>query len=195
MLQNCYRTATHPLKLLDAKGMSDAGNDMLADSNGVFCGYASIFDTEDTMGDVIVSGAFSASLSEGRTVKLLWQHRSDSPIGVVREIYEDEVGLYIKGQLILGAAKADEVYELIKNNAIDGLSIGFKIEEEFYDNGVRYITKAKLWEVSIVTFPANRGSNITGIKSEVMDERCSEEACLQVREVIEVLEKANRLLM
>jgi hypothetical protein len=48
-------------------------------------------------------------------VPVLWQHRQDQPIGVYSEITEDDTGLLVKGQLLIGevaqakrGARADE---------------------------------------------------------------------------------------
>lgn len=71
--------------------------------NGVFSGYASVFDVTDYHNDVVVRGAFCKSLGEwGRSKsmpKMLWQHDSKIPIGVWQEIKEDSYGLKVKGQL------------------------------------------------------------------------------------------------
>lgn len=54
-----------------------------------------------------------------------------------------------------------EAIELIKQGAIDGLSIGFYIKNSvFNDAKQRVITEADLLEISIVTFPANQSAKI-----------------------------------
>ncbi len=47
-----------------------------AEANGIFEGYASLFNMRDLGNDVVMPGAFATSLRErGRQgVKLLWQH-------------------------------------------------------------------------------------------------------------------------
>ena len=47
---------------------------------GIFSGYASVFDMRDYYDDVILRGAFSKSISEKMPV-MLWQHDSAEPIG------------------------------------------------------------------------------------------------------------------
>ena len=53
-------------------------------------GYASLFGAADQGGDVVVAGAYGASLarlaSAGRGVKMLWQHDPARPIGVWDEV-------------------------------------------------------------------------------------------------------------
>ena len=41
---------------------------------------------------------------------------------------EDEKGLRVEGKLALGTQRGKEVYELMKMGAIDGLSIGYKVD-------------------------------------------------------------------
>lgn len=52
--------------------------------------------------------------------------------------------------------------------ALNGLSIGFKSvpgTSRYNDDGVRVLTALELWEVSLVTFPANERARITGVKA------------------------------
>ena len=139
--------------------------DITNQKTGEIEGYGSIFNNIDLHGDVILRGAFSESISCNPKVKLLWQHDPNCPIGVITEIEETDVGLYIKAVLNLDIPKAKEAYVMIKSGIIDGLSIGFEAEECSVVNDVRYIEKAKLWEVSIVTFPANQEALITDCKN------------------------------
>ena len=98
--------------------------------NSVIDGYASLFGVPDQNGDVVEKGAFQASLKKlkdaGRSVKLLWQHDPAQPIGVWDKVYEDDIGLKVKGRLITEVAKGAEGAALMAAGAIDGLSIGYK---------------------------------------------------------------------
>jgi len=135
------------------------------DAKGCFYGYASVFNIVDQQNDMIKEGAFSRSVADPRGVKLLWQHMNEEPIGVIEELKEGPYGLYIKARLLLDIPKGREVYSLISNGAINGLSIGYMIEDYDYNqDGVRYINDLTLMEVSVVTFPANVSANITQVK-------------------------------
>lgn len=137
-------------------------------NDGTFEGYGSVFGNVDSYKDVVAAGAFKKTLSERNSpVKLLWQHDTSQPIGVFLEIKEDEHGLYVKGQLALEVQKAKEAYELMKVGAVDGLSIGYSTVKEKKDvkTGIRYLTELKLYEVSVVTFPANEKANVVTVKS------------------------------
>ena len=136
--------------------------------DGLFSGYGSVFGVIDSYKEVVAPGAFTKSLQR-RTPSLLWQHRSSEPIGVYTSIREDQTGLYVEGKLALKTARGAEAYELLKMGAISGLSIGFLVKLfEYINNGeekVRRLTEIDLWEVSLVTFPANDAARISGVKS------------------------------
>lgn len=139
------------------------------DGAGRFTGYASVFGVIDSQRDVILRGAFSETLS-GRVgeIKLLWQHSTAEPIGVFDLIAEDEKGLYVEGRLLLDVQRAREAYALLKAGAVQGLSIGYSplrysIDD---DTGVRLLSSLQLWEISLVTFPANAQAGIRTVKGE-----------------------------
>lgn len=151
------------------------------DSKGRFAGYASVFNVVDNQHDVILRGAFHNTIRRGLDhVKFLWQHQQDEPIGVITELSEDAHGLYVQGTLLLNVQRAQEAYSLLKAGAISGLSIGYSPVHYAVDpeTGIRRLTEVELWEISLVTFPANKGANITMVKSCVpdVDERLWEQA-------------------
>ncbi|MDR2157727.1 MAG: phage major capsid protein [Holosporaceae bacterium] len=137
--------------------------------NGEISGYASVFNVVDGYGDVVLNGAFKhtvASFAKGKKPKLLWQHDARSPIGIIEEIFEDNYGLFIKGRLLLEIPKAKEAYSLLKNKAIDGFSIGYKIRNNYFKNNKQYLTDVDLLEISIVTFPVCEAATVEDVKSE-----------------------------
>lgn len=134
--------------------------------DGIFEGYASVFDVEDSYGDVVLPGAFKDSL-ENKKPKILWQHMSAEPIGVPLETKEDEKGLFIRGQLAMKTVRGAEAYELLKMGAIDGMSIGYMSLVETYDKekNLLFLEKIDLWEFSLVTFPACETAKVSFVKS------------------------------
>lgn len=138
------------------------------DAEGFFAGYASVFNVVDEQKDVILHGAFRDTLQtkQGK-IKLLWQHKTDEPIGVFHVIREDAQGLYVEGRLLLDVARAREAYALLKSGAMNGLSIGYQVKNHDYDakTGVRLIIEAELFEVSLVTFPANSEATVRAVKA------------------------------
>lgn len=139
-------------------------------ADGRFAGYASVFDVVDNQRDRVKRGAFSRSLAlRNNPVQLLWQHLWEHPIGVIERIFEDARGLYIEGRLLMDVEKAREAYALLKAGALKGLSIGYQSKQSRRDpdTGVRDLLEVELWEVSIVTLPANAEANVTVVKQGV----------------------------
>ena len=147
--------------------------DLSVKDGAVIEGYASLFGDQDRGGDVVTQGAYSASLArlkaEDRQVKMLWQHDPSQPIGVWDEVREDGKGLYVKGRLLEGVARAREAVELIAAGAIDGLSIGYRTVKAVKDKeGRRLLQELELWEVSLVTFPMLPSARV-GAKGETLE--------------------------
>lgn len=137
---------------------------------GVFEGLASTFGERDFLNDIIEHGAFGTTLEDIRRIKMLWQHDSSQPIGTWERLVETERGLLVRGRLILDVRQGFEAWALLKAGAVDALSIGFRVPEPAKDqeidpdNGVRRVKRLELWEVSIVTFPANPSARVERVK-------------------------------
>lgn len=127
-------------------------------------GYACLFGLADLGRDLVLPGAFAASLArQGPSgIRLLYQHDPAEPLGVWTEAFEDARGLYVRGRLTPGVARARECAALIREGALDGLSIGFKAVEARTDprTRLRRLSRIDLWEVSVVTFPMQPGARI-----------------------------------
>lgn len=139
--------------------------------DGSFTGYGSVFGVVDSYQEIVAAGAFAESLKElaakGRKLPILWQHRSDQPLGAYEVLREDATGLWLKGLLLKDEVRqAAEAYSLMKADVVSGLSIGYWVRESTYDEktGIRTLTKLDLEEVSIVTFPANDEARIDAVK-------------------------------
>jgi len=139
--------------------------------NGRFAGYASVFNTIDNQNDIIFQGAFANTIKKNANIKLLWQHKTNEPIGVFSYMREDAKGLYVEGKLLLDVQRAKEAYALLQEGAIEGLSIGYKVINSDIDThtGTRAIKELDLFEISLVTFPANSDAKITQIKADHME--------------------------
>lgn len=154
----------------------------LADNGaGTFEGYGAIFGNIDSYGDVIERGAFAETLAEwkakGKWPKMLLQHggmgiTSDDmmPVGQWTDMTEDRKGLKVAGRLFaMNTERGQYLYEGLKSGELDSLSIGYQTldsRNETRDGEIlRLLTKIKLWEVSIVTFPANDQALISRVKS------------------------------
>lgn len=115
-------------------------------------GYAAVFDKRDRGGDIIRSGAFRRSLSEKRSLPLLWQHRSDSMIGSVEYIQEDVRGLRVIASIHPAQHRAPEAMRMLKAATVVGLSFGYRVRES-RGSDPRQLLDVDLVEISLVTIP------------------------------------------
>jgi HK97 family phage prohead protease len=139
------------------------------DEDGSFAGYASLFGKPDLGRDVVLPGAFRASLARRGAggVKMLFQHDPNQPIGVWTEVREDGEGLFVRGKLTTGVARAREVLSLMRAGALDGLSIGYRTVRGKTDakTGIRSLIEVDLWEISVVTFPMLPEARVASVKT------------------------------
>ncbi len=98
------------------------------EADGTVEGYASLFGEIDQARDMVMRGAFAATLATRgvRRVPMLFQHDPSEPVGIWLELREDHRGLYARGRLIPEVARARELLSLLRAGAVDGLSIGFR---------------------------------------------------------------------
>lgn len=141
------------------------------EDDGFFSGYLSVFNNVDAYQEVVVPGAFKETLAAWKEKDalppVLWQHDHTQPIGPFTKMEEDEHGLYVEGRTLMDIQRGREAHILMKNRVISGMSIGFETlgEEIDKEKQLRKLTKIKLWEGSIVTFPANPEAQIDAVKS------------------------------
>lgn len=140
--------------------------------SGEFTGYGSVFGVKDSYSDIVIKGAFTNSLNQwklkGRLPALLWQHKMDEPIGYYTKMVEDDNGLYLEGQLLIDEDPlAKRAHAHMKAKSLSGLSIGYVLKDYDYDaeKGAFILKEIDLWEVSVVTFPANDEARIDNVKS------------------------------
>lgn len=132
-----------------------------ADSSqsGVISGYGSIAGNVDAVGDIVERGAFAKSLatfkSSRTTPRMLWQHNPDMPIGSWTEFAEDGNGLYLTGKMNLATSWGKDAWAAAEAGDVDGLSIGYREVKARPDGIYRRLEELDLFEVSLVTFPAN----------------------------------------
>ena len=145
----------------------------------IITGHASVFDVIGDGGwfrEKVVPGAFSDSLGID-DIRMLWNHNTDlvmsrnhigNPRGTL-ELAEDEKGLAIM------ATPPDTVLmrgylDMIERGDVSQMSFGFQVLlkdwiEEEGEKDLRLLKKIKLWEVSPVTFPFYKGTDVS-LKAE-----------------------------
>ena len=116
-------------------------------------GYASTRDLDRT-GDVVQPGAFAESLKDYLTNPVVtYMHDWSNPIGKVVDARIDELGLFIRAEI---SETADTVWKLIEEGILRALSIGYEVVEEKLIDGINHILRLRLYEVAVVSIPANR---------------------------------------
>jgi HK97 family phage prohead protease len=159
--------------------------------DGEFEGYGAAFNNLDSTGDIIMPGAFKDTLTEFlKTGVIAWQHSWRDPIGKPMECHEDEKGLFLKGK-ISETTRGKDALTLLRDKVVQKMSIGYRtLDSEWFDSldklaafasahgmrlkledlegvfgGVRVLKSIKLYEVSLVTVPANDQADITAVKN------------------------------
>ena len=160
---------------LNFKGITLQDVELKFDEGGRrFKGYASTFNGNDSYGDTILPGAYAKTISEHGMPKMFWGHDWDIPIGKWLSAVEDEKGLLVEGEFTPGNSQADAVMAAMKHGTVNGLSIGFRLAEGDYErkkDGGRIIKSvSKLYEISVVNFPADEDARISEVRSEEVDE-------------------------
>lgn len=144
------------------------------DEIGQFSGYASKWNGVDSYGDTILKGAFSDTLAKSAP-KMFWNHQWDMPIGKWIDVREDDVGLFVQGELTKGLDLAENVHAALKHGTLDGLSIGGFLKSGDYTDTTkgRLIHKwSSLMEISPVVFPADGAARIdpSSVKSDLIQQ-------------------------
>lgn len=138
---------------------------MGAEGNLKFSGYASVFNGVDSYGDTIVPGAYKSTLAgRDRPVQLRWNHYGPV-IGKFTDMYEDDKGLFVEGELTKGHSTAEDAAALLRHGAISGMSIGYAAKDYEQDGVIRKLKDIELFEISLVESPADNNAHITSIKS------------------------------
>lgn len=122
----------------------------------------------DRMGDIVepMGAKFAAE------IPLLWQHQHDKPVGYAKFGRATKSGIPFTANLPniaeAGPLKdlVDMAWQSVKARLVKGVSIGFRALN--YDSlptgGLRF-TETEVYELSLVTIPANASATIQAIKS------------------------------
>lgn len=149
---------------LDLKSLSDDGR---------FSGYGSVFSTIDQGKDIVEPGAYEKSLkrwaANGRQVPVLWQHKTDEPIGSHPNLSEDDHGLLTTDAelWIEDAPYARIAHKGMKTKTITGMSIGYRVKRAEYDKkaDANRLIELDLVELSVVTNPMHDDARVASVKS------------------------------
>jgi len=122
----------------------------------------------DRMGDIIdpLGAKFVNPLP------LLWQHQHSVPVGHANFGKPTKSGIPFEAQMPMieepGALKdmVDMAWQAVKLKLVRGVSIGFRpLEYSYMDNGGIRFVETEIYELSLVTVPANASATIQTIKA------------------------------
>lgn len=144
---------------------SDSGNKMIS-------GYAAVFEKFSQVifnfKEKISKGAFVESILNG-DIRALWSHNTDQVLGRTTSktlrLREDDHGLFFELDLP-DTQMGNDAYTLIKRGDVSGMSFGFTVEKESWEQGkdgqphVRTLEKVNLFEVSPTAFPAYEATSV-----------------------------------
>jgi len=125
--------------------------------------------TTDRMGDIVEP----LGISYKNPLPLLWQHNHDQPIGEVKFGKASENGVPFVAQIADPEKTSSptlrnrllEAWDSVKMGLVKGVSIGFIPKEyNFMKGGGLRIEKSEVYELSLVTIPANAEATISMIK-------------------------------
>ena len=175
-----------------------------AEGDGMtFTGYASVFNSpsQDLGGfiEYVAPGAFKRSLQSRNEVKLLWNHDAGEPLASLRggsmQLVEDDRGLKVTATLPQ-TSRGRDVAELLRTNVIDSMSFGFNVIKDTWsrDGQTRTLDSVRLFEVSIVSFPAYEATTATVRSQPTINPDQLADALLKL-ESGEELDEANATLI
>lgn len=138
---------------------------------------------KDSVGDIVISGAFAKSLTR-RKPRVVWGHSWNDPIGKVLEMYEVSAGdsrlpakmrnagiggLYAKVQFNLNSEKGKEAFATVAFFGEEQeWSIGYKTIDSVFDPNLQanILKEVELYEVSPVLHGANQLTGTISIKGD-----------------------------
>ena len=139
------------------------------DATGAVQAAFSVFNTIDSDGDVVKPSAFE----DGQEIPMVWAHQWDKPVGrgVVKVGRKQAI---FDGNFFLDTVAGMEAYRTVKNMGnLQEWSFGFRVLEaedgQFEEQGVQFLKKLELFEVSPVLVGANRETRTLTIKGAVPD--------------------------
>lgn len=154
--------------------------ELKADEVGGISGFFSTYDkTPDSYGDIIEPGAFTETIEKrkesGHPFPLCFNHDFSAVIGAVDSIKDTEKGPFIEAHF-LDTQQAQDVRKMLQSGAIYQFSFAYDVldrrsptDEESKAGIENVLKKLEVFEVSVVTVPANQNAVATEVKSAELE--------------------------
>lgn len=173
--------------------------ELKANEAGTISGFFSTYDKEpDSYGDIIDPGAFTETLKKreesGHPFPLCWNHDFSAVIGAVDSVKDTEKGPFIEAHF-LDTQLAQDVRKMLQSGAVYQFSFAYDVlgnrapTQEEQEKGItNVLTKVDVFEISVVTVPANQNAVATEVKAGRRNNK-SDEATIK-----EIIKLAQSLL-
>ena len=150
------------------------------DNAGMIAGFFSTYDEEpDSYGDIIRPGAFTETIAKrkesGHPFPLCFNHDFSAIIGAVDVVEDTEKGPYIEAHF-LETEQAQDVRKMLQSGAIYQFSFAYDVlgadkpTDEQKKKGIENVlTKLEVFEISVVTVPANQNAVATEVKGAELE--------------------------
>lgn len=164
----------------------------------VLRGYAAVYNTETTIAGMfrerIAPGAFDEAIPRD-DVRALFNHNPDVVLGRTVSgtlaLGSDDAGLTYEIQLNPADAEHQRVWQMVSRGDVSQSSFGFEVKGQEWGEvkrgelPLRTITKAKLYDVSPVTYPAYEETSVSARDLPTATEEAADvlaaEAAVRVR--------------
>ena len=146
---------------------------------GQFEALVSVFGNEDSVGDVVMPGAFAADLerwaTKGDPLPVIWSHDWSDPfshLGRVLKAEERPEGLWVQAQIddIADNPQAAQVYRLLKGRRVTQFSFAYDVEDggwgERDGKEIYELRTLKVHEVGPTLIGANRETELFAVKAQ-----------------------------
>lgn len=162
-------TATKRSQLRETRSVAVRDLEMRSNTDGsiTFAGYASMtgvpYRVADHLGEydeTIERGAFTKALAEADDVRLLVNHEG-VPLARTKSgtlsLVEDEIGLRAEAQLDPSSPLVQTIRSAMDRGDLDQMSFAFSVVRQTWspDYAARAIAEVRLFDVSVVTYPAS----------------------------------------
>jgi HK97 family phage prohead protease len=141
--------------------------------NGIVNGYGTQFKDPNEYRELFIKGSFAKSINErgpgtnsSYEIKFLNQHKQDDALALFETVNEDDYGLRFRTKPLddrdIEVSSAASILRKLKSRTLNNFSIGFDYvwDKMEYDdkNDIIVIKEAQLYEISVVSIPADMGA-------------------------------------
>ena len=140
---------------------------------------------------------FMARQPARRRLPVLNSHDRSAVLGSIHSITREGRLITFEMQFEMANPSAVEIFNLVSNRHIQGVSMGYFVDERERLNRRNQpdyqVTKARLFEVSITAFPANNSARVTSVEADTNanQEQDALGTLLEVANLLEVERQAN----